>query len=49
MTKKVMFVGTWGESPVDMLKRYSNQTPNNSGVWKDIQGVSNQSELHCSA
>jgi hypothetical protein len=44
MTKKVMFAGTWGESPVDMLKRYSNQTPNNSGVWKDIQGVSNQGE-----
>ena len=37
--KKVIFIGNWGESSSDMLKRYSNQTPNNRGRWKDIQGV----------
>lgn len=44
MTKKVMFVGTWGESSADMLSRYSNQTPNGSGVWEDLRGVTSPSE-----
>tara|TARA_Y100001970_G_C14246597_1_gene868710 strand:- start:2836 stop:3720 length:885 start_codon:yes stop_codon:yes gene_type:complete len=42
--KKVIFIGNWGESPTDMLKRYSNQTPGNSGIWEDIQGVDNPME-----
>ena len=42
--KKIMFIGNWGESSHDMLKRYSNQTPDNSGVWEDVHGTSDMSE-----
>ena len=38
--KKIIFLCNWGESSVDLLKRYSSQTPNNSGVWDNIMGVS---------
>ena len=41
---KIMFCGFWGESSTDMLKRYSNQTPNNSGKWGNIEGVDNPNE-----
>jgi len=37
--KKVVFVGGWGESSAAMLKRYAMQTPKNSGIWRDIQGI----------
>ena len=36
---KIAFVGNWGQSPKELLKRYSKQTPGNSGVWHDIIGV----------
>ncbi len=42
--KKIMFVGSWGESPKNMLSRYSNQTPDNNGVWGNICGVLNPEE-----
>ena len=42
--RNIMFVGSRGESPSDMLRRYSNQTPKNSGVWEDLQGVSDPNE-----
>lgn len=31
--KKVLFLTEWGESPKDVLARYSRQTPNSSGIW----------------
>ena len=37
--KKVIFYGFWGETTTDMLKRYSIQTPGNSGIWEDIQHI----------
>jgi hypothetical protein len=42
--RKVIFVGDWGESSQDILNRYSRQTPSNSGIWEDVQGVSNIEE-----
>jgi hypothetical protein len=38
---KVAFIGNWGESPETLLKRYSAQTPGNTGVWQNIVGVPN--------
>ena len=29
--KKIFFINNWGESNEELLKRYSKQTPNNSG------------------
>jgi len=37
--KKVVFLNNWGESSQNLLKRYSIQTPLNSGKWKNIVGV----------
>lgn len=37
--KKIAFVGGWGESSADMLRRYAAQTPGSSGVWLDIAGT----------
>lgn len=42
--KKIIFLNNWGESPQEILNRYSNQTPNKSGVWKNIMGVSDINE-----
>ena len=42
--KKICFFGDWGESSTSLLKRYSRQTPNNSGKWEDIIGVDNPFE-----
>ncbi len=42
--KKIMCVGSWCESPKNMLSRYSNQTPDNNGVWGNICGVLNPEE-----
>jgi hypothetical protein len=42
--KKVIFLNNWGESNSDLLKRYSKQTPGNSGKWGDIEGTSNFDE-----
>ena len=41
MIKKICFFGNWGESSSVLLKRYSRQTPNNSGVWENIVGTDN--------
>jgi len=38
---KIIFLCNWGETPKQLLTRYSNQTPNKSGVWGDIVGVDN--------
>jgi len=37
--KKVVFLNNWGESSQNLLKRYSIQTPLNSGKWKNIVGI----------
>jgi len=42
--KKIMFLCNWGESPAQLLKRYGSQTPDNSGTWGDIVGVTNLNE-----
>ena len=39
--KKIVFLSNWGEPPAQILKRYSKQTPNNSGIWNNIIGVDN--------
>lgn len=37
---RVAFLCNWGERSDELLKRYSNQTPNKQGKWKNIIGVS---------
>jgi hypothetical protein len=39
--KKIVFLCNWGESPLELLDRYSRQTPNEFGIWKNLQGVAN--------
>ena len=41
---KIMFFSVWGESPEDLLRRYSLQTPNENGVWEDVVGTCNLEE-----
>lgn len=41
---KIIFLGNWGETPTQLLNRLSNQTPNKSGIWGDIVGVTNLNE-----
>lgn len=41
---KIIFLCNWGETPVELLTRYSNQTPNKYGVWDNIMGVTNLNE-----
>lgn len=45
---KIIFLCNWGESPAQLLTRYSNQTPNKSGIWDNIVGVSdiNQADYY---
>ena len=38
---KIYFSNSWGEEPDKLLRRYSRQTPNCSGVWKNIIGTTN--------
>lgn len=40
----IIFLCNWGESPSELLLRYSKQTPLNSGQWKNIVGVSNMED-----
>jgi hypothetical protein len=42
--KKIVFLCDWGETSESILKRYSKQTPNNSGIWVDLVGVKNIDE-----
>jgi len=42
--KKIIFLNNWGETIPALLARYSNQTPNNSGEWGKIKGVSDIKE-----
>lgn len=42
---KIMFICNWGESPEELLSRYSKQTPENSNVWKTIEGTTNHKEV----
>lgn len=42
--KKVYFLNSWNENPKTLFKRYSKQTPECKGVWKDIQGTTNISD-----
>jgi len=37
--KKIMFHCDWNSSGEDLLNTYKIQTPNCSGVWKDIEGT----------
>ena len=41
---KIIFLCNWGESPTQLLTRYSNQTPKKEGIWKDIVGVTDMGE-----
>ena len=36
---KIIFLGNWGESPKQLLEKYSRQTPGSKEVWKDIVAV----------
>jgi len=42
--KKIIFLCNWGETPEQLLKRYSSQTPGNSGTWGNVVGVTNITE-----
>ena len=42
--KKIFFLNSWGESNSSLLDRYKKQTPELSGMWKDLVGVSNIKE-----
>lgn len=42
--KKVCFVCDWGETSHSLLQRYSKQTPNQNGMWNDLQGTANHLE-----
>lgn len=44
MMVKIYFVNNWGEAPKDLLTRYTKQTPNSKGIWKDIVGVDDMNE-----
>ena len=37
--KKIIFLCNWGETPEQLLKRYSSQTPGQSGKWGNVIGV----------
>jgi hypothetical protein len=36
---RVGFISSWGDKPQVLLNQYSQLTPNNSGVWKNIIGA----------
>jgi len=38
---KIIFLNNWGEPCNNLLQRYSKQTPNNKGIWKNLIGVTN--------
>jgi len=38
---KIIFLNNWGEPYDKLLQRYSKQTPNNKGIWKNLRGVTN--------
>lgn len=38
--KTITFFCNWGESSKSLLERYKRQTPNNSGEWGNIKGIS---------
>ena len=42
---KVMFLCNWGESPEQLLSRYSKQTPENSNIWKNIEGTTDPQDV----
>lgn len=41
---KIVFLCNWGESPKELLNRYKKQTPNKSGKWGNLKGVSSIGE-----
>lgn len=41
---KIIFLCSWNETPAQLLKRYGKQTPNNSGTWDDLVGVTDINE-----
>lgn len=41
---KIIFLCNWGENSQQLLTRYSNQTPNKSGTWDNIIGVTDIKE-----
>ena len=38
---KVYFAPNWGQTPKEMLKDYSLQSPEGSGKWQDIEATTN--------
>lgn len=41
---KVYFCGNWGKSSQQLLQLYKRQTPDNNGIWNNIQGTNNTKE-----
>lgn len=42
--KKVYFMAVWGDSSTKILNQMKNQTPNCSGIWKEVEGTDNPKE-----
>ena len=40
-TNKVYFLPAWGNTPSQLLEAMKLQTPDNSGIWKHIEGTDN--------
>jgi GT2 family glycosyltransferase/glycosyltransferase involved in cell wall biosynthesis len=38
---KIAFVCNWGNSPLQLLDRYKNQTKNSDGIWDNLIGIAN--------
>jgi hypothetical protein len=43
---KIAFTGNWGITTPEMKKLFDAQTPNNSGIWNDIQSVDSIDEAN---
>jgi len=41
---KVSFISSWNQNSDQLLEMYKKQTPDNSGIWGDIQGTQNIKE-----
>ena len=44
---KVYFAPNWGQTPKEMLKDYSLQSPEGSGKWQDIEATTNLEDAEC--
>jgi len=44
---KVVFICSWGNNSTELLNKYKTFTPGNSGVWKNITGVTDVDKADC--